>query len=175
MDGKPSQPKEEQAKEQKRGGPGLRAIALTVAQVTRKPLGKRGLAASSLVADWSAIVGGVLAGETLPLRISFPTGERVGGTLVVQVASGPMAMQIQHLEPLIRERVNAHFGYGAVARLSLQQAPMRPKKSRKPPVSEQAEPSSEKTYPQIERMLEGIRDPELKAVLARLGRRVSQD
>jgi hypothetical protein len=101
----------------------MRSLAATLPKVTRKVLGRHGLAEGGLVTDWPDIVGPAIAERSLPLRLAFAGGERRHGTLFVRV-SGPLALELQHLEPQILERLNGYFGYSAVARLKIQQGPV---------------------------------------------------
>ena len=57
-------------------------------------------------------------------EVELPRGERRDGTLHLQVAPG-LALEVQHREPVLVERINAFFGYRAVARLALKQGPPR--------------------------------------------------
>jgi len=154
---------------EKRGGSGPRAVAEMTNRLTRKPLGKRGFAESALVSGWPAIVGPMLGQSTLPLKIVFPPKERVGGILHVRVASGALATQLQHLEPLILQRINGHFGYGAVSRLHMVQGPLPPRRASKPPPLPVLDEEAQKS---LEASLAKVDDPDLKAVLERLGRYV---
>src|SRR4051794_41630925 len=56
-------------------------------------------------------------------------------TLILRV-EGPMALEIQHSSDVILQRVNRFFGWSAVGRLALRQAPLsrrdRPQPSRAP-------------------------------------------
>ena len=103
---------------------GLRALGETVDAVARPMLGRRGFAGSRVVAEWASIVGEHLAARSLPERVTRPADGRGGGTLHVRVASGALAVELQHLEPLIVERINTYFGYLAVARLKLVHGPI---------------------------------------------------
>jgi hypothetical protein len=111
----------------------MRSLAATLPKVARKVLGRHGLAEGGLITDWPDIVGPAIAERSLPLRLAFAGGERRNGTLLVRV-SGPLALELQHLEPQILERLNGYFGYAAVARLKIQQgpvpAPARPRPAR---------------------------------------------
>ncbi len=149
---------------------GPRSVAEMAARLTRKPLGKRGFAEASLVAQWSSVVGTVMGQFTAPLKIAFPPGERSNGVLHIRVASGAMATQLQHLEPLILQRINAHFGYGAVARLHMVQGPLPPRQSHKAPPPPKLTPEQEQT---LQSNLEAVEDPELRDALARLGRHLA--
>ena len=108
------------------GGPkrrgGTRHAGALIGKLTRKALGKRGFAHATIVTDWTVIVGEDLSRHTRPLKLTFPKGRRNGGTVHIQT-SGPMALQLQHLTPLIIDRINTHFGYTAIAEVRLQQTP----------------------------------------------------
>src|SRR4030081_2095263 len=74
-----------------------------------------------------------------PLKIQWPRpveGQpQEPATLVLRV-EGPMALEIQHASDVILQRVNRFFGWSAVGRLALRQAPLsrrdRPTASRAP-------------------------------------------
>lgn len=151
-----------------RGG-GPRAIAATVDRITRASLGRRGFAEASIVADWPAIVGETLAEHACPLRIAFQRGERGGGTLHLRVASGAMATEIQHLAPLLIERINGHYGYAAVARLAVTQGPLPQRRRRNPPPEPDLAPAQRR---QLDERLAAIDDPQLRDALAALGRHI---
>jgi len=146
-----------------------RAIGELVGRLVAKPLGKRGFAAAELAAAWPAIAGPALADSTLPLRVAFARGAREGGTLHLRVASGAVALQLQHLGPLILERVNGHYGYAAVARLALVQGPV-PRRA----APSSAAVSRDAAKGELDRALAGavaaVPDPELRAALDGLGR-----
>ena len=57
------------------------------------------------------------------MKIAFQRKERTGGALHVRV-DGAFAVELQHIAPLVIERVNAYYGYTALARLALHQAPV---------------------------------------------------
>jgi hypothetical protein len=156
--------------EEKRGSAGPRAIAETTARLTRRSLGKRGFTEAALIAEWPNVVGSLLGTVTLPLRIAFARGERSGGTLHIRVGSGAMATQLQHQEPLIVQRINGYFGYGAIARLAITQGPVARRPLRRAPAVAELTAQQER---QLSDRLSGIDDPELKAVLAALGRRLA--
>jgi len=99
---------------------GFRALAETVAGLTRPMLGKRGFASGAIISGWKAIVGERLAAHVVPERITYPRGRHDGGTLQLRLATGALATELQHLEPRIIERINTAFGFAAVARLKLE-------------------------------------------------------
>ena len=147
-----------------------RAVTLnTLARRVMRPLfGKRGLADGRIVADWAEIAGPLLARSSRPARIAFATGERTNGTLHLKVAPGGLATEIQHIEPLLIERINGHFGYRAVARLHMIQAPLPPP----PPEPEPTPPLGPEAEAKLQRTLADVKDSGLRAKLEALGRAV---
>jgi hypothetical protein len=152
--------------EKRRGG--LRALASEVPRIAAPVLGKRGFAAAQLVSEWASVVGAELAAKISPDRLSFPRSERRDGTLRVRVAAG-LAVEIQHRAPLILDRINGFFGYGAVSRLVLVQGPP----ARPPcPAPARPRPLSADERAVLDRRLDRIRDPALRDALRRLGEAV---
>ncbi len=136
-------------------------------------LGKRGFAEAEVILQWAAVVGEELARLSVPVKLSFGTpagkegGGRVNGTLQLRVAPGA-AIEFQHLEPVIVERINTFFGYRAVARLALRQGPLP---NRRPPIPRPRALSPDEAAALASR-LAGIEDPALRAALERLGRAI---
>lgn len=147
-------------------GRGARALAAVLPKAAEPAMRRRGFAKVEIVTGWPGIVGAALAAETTPERLSFPRGKRDDGTLHIRV-SGALALEIQHLQPVILERINTYFGYRAVARLALVQGP-RP---------EPSEPEAAKPRPvpgpanraAAERQTHGIGDTALREALNGLG------
>lgn len=72
----------------------------------------------TLLEQWHAIVGSELAALCTPAQVRFPAKERRDGTLVL-AAPGAARLELQHHTPLILQKVNAFFGYGAIAKVQL--------------------------------------------------------
>jgi hypothetical protein len=149
-------------------GRGVRAIGATLPHIAGAVLGRRGLGAGRLLADWAAIVGADLAELAQPDKLSFTPGERSQGTLRLRVAP-TAAVEIQHRAPIIIERINGALGYAAVARLALVQAPLPNRRPRKPAPPRTLEPAERQA---LDRRLATVTDPELREALDRLGQAV---
>jgi hypothetical protein len=143
----------------------LRAVAVEADRITGPIRKKRGLAEAALISDWPDIIGAALAAESLPLRISRGA-DGTGGTLHIRV-SGALALELQHMQPQVIERINGYFGYQAIARIALQQGPIG---ARKPPASKPAPPPSAEDAAALAAQLEGIADDDLRHALDALGR-----
>ncbi len=88
---------------------------------------------------WPDIVGERLASFTQPLKIEWkrrsagadPATRPEPATLVVRVESA-FALEMQHLAPVVIERVNAHYGWRCIGRIVLKQGPVRRPEPRRP-------------------------------------------
>jgi hypothetical protein len=79
----------------------------------------RGFAVARLLTHWTEIAGEQMAAITRPVKVGYGR-EGMGATLtlLVQAAQAPM---VQMDLPRLKERVNAVYGYNAIARISLTQ------------------------------------------------------
>ncbi|MEO6581670.1 MAG: DciA family protein [Sphingomicrobium sp.] len=124
-----------------------------------------GFVQGAVVSRWGEIVGERYARVSSPESIRFPTGRKSGGvlTLLVEGAHAPL---MQHLTPLIIERVNRFFGYEAVNRLVFRQG-------RQPAAPQSPDRPALRAVPK--ELGEGLRqivDPELRACLEALAARL---
>ena len=125
-----------------------------------------GFMQSAIVARWADIVGADYASHSMPEALSFPTGQRSGGTLKVRV-TGSFAPMLQHVAPQVIERCNAFFGYAAVARLALRHGDLP---TRRPRASV---PAPQPLSAETQSTLRDIADPGLRASLTSLAEAMS--
>lgn len=149
--------------QQRRGS--LRAIGAEIPRVAGPMLGKRGFGEAQLVAQWVSVMGEELAAQLSPDRLTFSRGARREGTLHLRVAPG-FALEAQHREPLLIERINAFFGYRAIARIRLIQGPPARPAPAAPP---QPRALVEGEQQALDRAVADIEDPGLREALRRLG------
>lgn len=149
----------------------MRPVAASLPKIAAKAIGKRGFAEAALITEWGTIVGKELAQVSQPEKLAFSPGERNNGTLHIRVQGG-VATELQHLEPLVIERINSHFGYSAVARLKLIHAPIRRPQSRYRDRKPAAAPASPEQRTALDTVLDTVDDPEVRAALYRLGNAV---
>jgi hypothetical protein len=125
-----------------------------------------GFVQSAIVSRWSEIVGERYAKVSSPESIRFPAGQKSGGvlTLLVEGAHGPL---LQHLSPLIMERVNRFFGHQAIDRVVFRQGR---------PIAKIKQPERPQSGPVPKELGEGLRqiaDPELRACLESLAAKIA--
>lgn len=135
---------------------GLRPVSALLPRLTRPVFRKRSPAAAHLISDWAEIVGPVLAAQSVPQKFS-------AGTLTLG-CSGPVAMELQYLEPQLVAKINTALGQKLVNRIRLVQVKLPAAAARKP-----ARKPAPALPPQLAEKLERIADPDLRAALARLG------
>ena len=149
----------------------VKPVAQTLDRMTRGLLGKHGFAHATIVTKWPQIVGDDMARHTVPEKIVFSRDGATGGTLHLKTDSGAFAMELQHNEPQVIERINTFFGYRAVVRIKLIQGPLprnRGVQRAKPP-----QPLSKTETQAISDKVATVDDPELQKALERLGQNIA--
>ena len=158
---------------QDRLGKGPVPIASLLSSVTERTMGSRGFVHAALVTDWRTIVGEDLGTVSQPDRLVFPRGQRDQATLHIRVL-GAVATEMQHLAPVVIERVNRFFGFRAVTELRLHHVDridLPQRKQPRPATTGEADPA---TVEAMRPLLARIADEELREVLARLGSHVAR-
>jgi hypothetical protein len=151
-----------------------RPLSELVGKTIADAFARQGFAATELVTRWDAIVGPEVAAHAEPIRMNWP--RRIPddpeppepATLILRV-EGPAAIEIQHLSGVIIERVNRFFGWRAVGRIALRQAPLaRRAAPKRRPAIDAAEAA------RIAATMTDIVDDDLRAALGRLGAALKQ-
>jgi hypothetical protein len=133
----------------------------------------RGFAVARLLTHWAEVAGEEMARKTRPVRIGYGKGG-MGATLtlLVKPAEAPM---VQMALPVLKERVNAVYGYAAINHIHLTQtAPTgfaegqaefvpAPKPAVKPDPAVQA---------RAEAVALGVADPALRTALEQLAQNI---
>lgn len=153
------------ASEEPRRALRARPVSDMLPDVGRAAFRRFGFVQSSVVSRWREIVGERYADVSAPESIRFPHGKRSRGvlTLVVEGAHAPL---MQHVAPVIIERVNRFFGYEAVERLVFRQGLVQLARGRARP----APPPAQPLPAEIGDSLREVADPELRACLEALAR-----
>ena len=143
-------------------------LSVLLSDVFSDAYAKQGFAARELVTRWAEI-----AAHSEPLKMQWPRpveGQpQEPATLILRV-EGPMALEIQHSSDVILQRVNRFFGWSAVGRLALRQAPLS-RRNRTAP-SRAPDP---KSVARVAETLSAVEDEELRAALARLGASIKRN
>lgn len=158
---------------------GKRSFARPLADFVLKELNplvaRQGFGEASLLLQWPAIVGERVAAICAPEKLQWPARGRKAAperpqepaTLALRVEPG-FGLEIQHLVPVIMERVNGHLGWRCVGRIVLRQQALESRSSappRRPPPPDPAARAA------AEASTEGVAEEGLRAALVRLGER----
>ena len=148
-------------------------LSVLLGKVFSDAFEKQGFASRELVTRWAEIAGPNVAAHSEPLKIQWPRpveGQpQEPATLILRV-EGPMALEIQHTSDVILERVNRFFGWNAVGRIALRQAPL----TRKPPSRAIKGPDAA-SIAKVAEGLGAVEDDDLRAALARLGASIKRN
>jgi hypothetical protein len=157
----------------KPGRVSAKPLSVLLSDVFKDAYARQGFAARELVTRWAEIAGPEVAAHAEPLKIQWPRpveGQpQEPATLVLRV-EGPMALEIQHSSDVILQRVNRFFGWSAVGKLALRQAPLS-RRDRPSP----RRPVDPKDVAEIEGTLSSVEDEQLRAALARLGAAIKRN
>lgn len=123
---------------------------------------------AEVVTKWKEIVGRRLAEQTYPLRVTYKKGDRNSGTLHILVESG-FAVELQHIEPILVERINTYYGYSAISRLAIRQGRLPKSKKRR---ATEPPPLDERGEKELQTLTSGTKTGDLKEALESLGRQV---
>jgi hypothetical protein len=152
-----------------------RPLADLIGAVVDPVLARQGFGQSNIILYWDDIVGERIASASQPLKLQWPPrGKNPSpangiepASLVIRVESG-FALELQHLAPVVIDRVNAHLGWKCVGRLQLRQGPIQRierNKRRNLPINATAQVKAEKAVANID-------DIALRTALAKLGARI---
>ena len=138
-------------------------------------LAAQGFASSDIIVAWPEIVGERLANFTQPLRLEWPRGPAARdretrpepATIVVRVESA-FALEMQHLAPIVIERVNAHYGWRCIGRVVLKQGPVRRSASAPP----SPPPLTDQDRHRVNEAVRDVGEDALRGALERLGEAV---
>ena len=149
----------------------VRKLAELTSEFMAEAFKKQGFASTELVTRWRDIAGADIAAHAEPLKLQW--SREVNGeppepaTLVLRV-EGPAAIEIQHQAAVILERINRFFGWQAVGRIALRQAPLARRAARPDPKANAAEAE------RVAASLTAVSDDGLRAALGRLGAAVKR-
>lgn len=133
----------------------------------------RGFAVARLLTHWAEVAGTEMAAKTRPVKIGYgKAGVGATLTLLVRAAEAPM---VQMALPVLKERVNAVYGYNAISHIHLTQTAATgfaegqaefspaPKAAPKPDPAVQA---------RAQATAEGVADPGLRTALEQLAQNI---
>jgi Uncharacterized protein conserved in bacteria len=162
---------------------GFEAAAGLLRDPIRKAGESRGFAVTRLLTHWPEVAGADLAPLCRPVNVSYAK-QGLGATLTL-LTSGAAAPLVQMQAEKLRERVNAIYGYAAIARIRVTQTSAKGAMTAAAPGLAEAQrpfegpnitlPSAQslaRAQRVVDGLTEGVADSGLKAALDRLATQV---
>lgn len=160
---------------EKRRGRGFQSASGASRGIVRTLAGKKGFAEADVLLRWAEIVGEGHRGLCHPQSVKFSSDRSLGATLVLECTSA-RAPEVEHLKPVLIDRVNQFYGYRAIGRIRVVQTGQaqgfaEAKAGFQGPERESTEPTQAQQA-SAARLAEGIENPGLRAALTRMGAHV---
>ena len=102
-----------------RRGRGFSTVSGVLQTRIRKAAETRGFAISRLLTHWEAVAGPELSRLSHPVKVGYP--RQCKGATLTLLCRGAHAPLVQAQLPLLREKVNACYGYNAISRILITQ------------------------------------------------------
>lgn len=133
----------------------------------------RGFAVARLLTHWAEVAGEEMARKTRPVKISYGKGG-MGATLtlLVKAAEAPM---VQMALPILKERVNAVYGYAAVNHIHLTQTAatgFAEGQAEFTPAPKAPKPADPALQAKARETADGVADPGLRTALELLAQNI---
>ena len=138
---------------------GLRPLANTLPQQIKKILKKNGFNLSSLVDNWTKIVGNEISDNCYPLNIKAQ-GNPKEVTLIVNVIHGK-EIEVEYNNKNIIDKINSYFGYTYIKNIQIKIMDTKYVKPKEYNMTK-------KNYKNFKNNLKSIEDKNLKNKLERL-------
>lgn len=153
---------------------GFEAASGLLRDKIRKAGESRGFALSRLLTQWAEVVGEEIASQAIPVRIGYGR-EGMGATLTLLVP-GAAAPLVQMQLPRLRDKVNACYGYNAIARILLTQTAATGFAEGQSPFAHQPKSAAADPDPALrtaaQALSRDVGDETLRAALEALGEKV---
>ena len=140
---------------------GTRSLSALLPRIVRPAFRRRSAATATLLTDWAAIVGPADAAVAAPVRLA-------AGVLTV-ACDGPTALELQHREAPLIDRINLQFGETIVRRIRIVQG-ASPDASPSPSLAPRPDRSPPPPVPDAPEGPLGDALARLRAAMARAGR-----
>ena len=98
---------------------GFKRSATLIGQQVRRASESRGFAVSRVLTHWAEIAGQQIAAIARPVEVSY--GRQGFGATLTVLTTGPQAPMLEMQKEALRDRVNAAYGYNAIARIRITQ------------------------------------------------------
>ncbi len=133
----------------------------------------RGFAVARLLTHWAEVAGEEMARKTRPVKIGYGKGG-MGATLTLLVKASEAPM-VQMALPVLKERVNAVYGYNAISHIHLTQTAatgFAEGQAEFAPAPKAATPPDPAVVQRARATADGVADPGLRTALEQLAQNI---
>lgn len=152
----------------------MKILSMSMLPLVRGLIGKRGMVVADMLSMWEKIVGEQMAAYTCPEKMEFAGKNRDNAILRLRVPNGAFALEVQHRKNFLMQKINAYFGYNAVADIRIIQDGNwdlgKELQNNQPMEEKNLVSKEEQNY--IEQISDGIVNEGLREKLVRLGKAV---
>ncbi len=126
---------------------------------------------ADILLNWRDIVGQEMSSYAYPIKVKYDHRKNFR-TLYIEVPVGGFALELQHKENYLLEKLNAYFGYKAVHKINISQnIQLKPQIKPEEKTKEEIKLNEdEKKY--MNEIIADIKDDKLKEILIKLGESV---
>ncbi len=153
---------------------GVRHASTLLQTRIRRASEGRGFAVSRLLTHWDEVVGQDLAGIARPVEVKY--GRQGFGATLTVLTTGAQAPMLEMQKEKLREKVNAVYGYNAIARVRITQTAPTGFAEGQAQFTRPPKPAAKSPDPQIvqaaAQVADGVQDTGLRDALEHLARNV---
>jgi len=150
---------------------GLQSLSSILLPLAKEILKAEDFVEADILLNWYDVIGAEMAAYVNPVKVRFNPRTNIR-TLFVEVPAGGFALELQHKETYILEKINAYFGYKAVHKINItQNMNMHPRIPALKKAKKEAKltPDEENS---LNELVEGMDNEKLKEILLKLGKSV---
>ena len=150
----------------------LENIGSVFVPLMKKALSSEELVCIDIIINWKEIVGDQLASFCRPIKTKFNPKDNQR-TLFLEVPTGAFAVEVQHKESYIINKINAYFGYQTLHKINITQNMNMLQKPivASEPISESIDITEEEKQV-LSKITSEIKDEKLRKILTKLGKDV---
>ena len=148
----------------------LESLGSVFIPIIKNAVSSEDLIGSDIIMHWRTIVGDTIRKFCRPVKTKFSPRTDIR-TLYVETPVGGFALEIQHQEQYILDKINAYFGYAAIHKIKVSQnIDMLPPMPEKPQKKEAALSANQEEM--LFQAIDEIKDENLREILLKIGKNV---
>lgn len=150
----------------------LESLGSILVPLIRSAISAEDLVGADILLNWRDIIGNEIFSYCQPIKTKF-NPKNNSRTLYVNVPAGGFALEIQHKEKYILDKINAYFGYNTVHKINItQDINMQIKEDKEENNTRKAKEISPEDEKYLLSLITEIKDDKLRENLIKIGKNV---